>query len=76
MARHPSKSISERLAIDLTKDDEADIDTRSELSSEPTGHHNSQHGIVKGEQTIRSELSLDKYLYVLFIKDLIYKYRF
>jgi hypothetical protein len=76
VARHPSKSTSERLAIDLTKDDEADTDTGSELSSEPTGHHNSQHGVVKGEQTIRSELSLGKYLCVLFVKDLIYKCRF
>jgi hypothetical protein len=76
VARHPFKSTSERLVINLTKDDEADINTRSELPSEPTGHHNSKHGIVKREQTIRSELPLGKYPSVLFINDLIYRCRF
>jgi hypothetical protein len=76
VAWHLSKSISERLVIDLTKDDEADIDTRLELPSEPTGHHNSKYGIVKREQIIRSELPLGKYSSVLFINDLIYRCRF
>jgi hypothetical protein len=74
-ARHPSKSTSEREVIDLTNN-EPDTDARSKQPPKPASHHSSELGVVKGEQTIRSDLPLGKYFSMLFINDLTYKWRF